>query len=153
MSITISVDVLGRIGEAAVGEAIRTVTLGYAQLTAAQLLEQKPPRPARGSMKWKSEKQRRYVMGAWKRGEIQIPYERGEGGGVDGSQTLNRSYIIDLYGDEAVLLSSAAYAKYVVGDEQAAIHQGRWTTVQTAVETVRRSGDLDELIQQAISAL
>jgi hypothetical protein len=153
MKVSIEVETLGRIGEAQIGEVIRTVTLGYAQLTAAQLLEQKPPKPTPGSMKWKSEKQRRYVMAAIARGQIVVPYVRGTGGGTAGSEALNRSYIIDLYGDEAVLLSSSAYAKYVVGDQQAEIHQGRWNTVQNAVETVRRSGNLDELIQQALEAI
>lgn len=153
MKVDIDVEILGRIGEAQIGEVIRAVTLGYAQLTAARLLEQKPPRPAPGSMKFKSERQRRFVMAAIKRGEITIPYVRGTGGGTSGSEALNRSYIIDLYSDEAVLLSSAAYAKYVVGDQQAEIHQGRWNTVQNATEQVRQSGDVDVMIQKALEAI
>lgn len=153
MKVSIEVETLGRIGEAQIGEVIRTVTLGYAVLTQAQLNEDKPPPPSPGSMRFKSERQRRFVMAAINRGEITVPYKRGTGGSINGSETLNRSYRVDLYGDEAVLVSGASYAKYVVGDQQAEIHQGRWNTVQNAVETVRRSGDLDELIQQALEAI
>jgi hypothetical protein len=153
MASQITIEIAGRIGEAQIGEMIRTVTLAYATQVQARLNEDKPPPPARGSMQWKSEKQRRFVMGAWKRGELKIPYVRGSGNGIRGSETLNRSYSVTLIGDEAVLTSAASYAKYVVGDQQAQIHQGRWNTVTNAADQVRASGDLDFIVQKAMDAL
>jgi len=92
MANIITIEMLGRIGEAQIGEMIRTVTLGYAVLVQGQLNEDKPAPPARGSMKYKSEKQRRFVMANYKRGAITVPYKRGTGSGLRGSETLNRSY-------------------------------------------------------------
>jgi hypothetical protein len=79
MANTITVEILGRIGEAQIGEVIRSVTLGYAVLVQGQLNEDKPPPPAAGSMKFKSEKQRRFVMANIRRGAITVPYVRGKG--------------------------------------------------------------------------
>ena len=62
MANEITVEILGRIGEAQIGELIRTVTLGYAVSVQGQLSENKPAPPRPGSMKFKSEKQRRFVM-------------------------------------------------------------------------------------------
>ena len=44
MANTITFEILGRIGEAQIGEMIRTVTLGYAVLVQGQLNEDKPHR-------------------------------------------------------------------------------------------------------------
>ena len=90
MANSITVEILGRIGEAQIGEMIRTVTLGYAVLVQGQLNEDKPPPPAAGSMKFKSEKQRRFVMANIRRGAITVPYVRGKGSTLKGSEALNR---------------------------------------------------------------
>ncbi len=89
MANDITVEILGRIGEAQIGEMIRTVTLGYAVLVQGQLNEDKPPPPAAGSMKYKSEKQRRFVMANYRRGAITVPYKRGTGSTLKGSEALN----------------------------------------------------------------
>ena len=153
MANSITIEMLGRIGEAQIGEMIRTVTLGYAVLVQGQLNEDKPAPPARGSMKYKSEKQRRFVMANYKKGTITVPYKRGTGSGLKGSETLNRSYSVDLQGDEAVLTSAASYAPYVVGDQQAEIHKGRWNTATQAVDTIQGNGTLDKLVAQAMESL
>jgi hypothetical protein len=153
MANTITVEILGRIGEAQIGEMIRTVTLGYATLVNLQLIEDKPPRPAPGSMKFKSEKQRRFVMANIRRGAITVPYVRGKGSSLKGSEALNRSYRVDLQGDEAVLQSAASYAPYVVGDQQADIHKGRWNTAANAVQTIQNNGSLEALVAQAMEKL
>jgi len=119
MASNITVEILGRIGEAQIGEFIRTVTLGYAVSVVDEINSNKPAPPAKGSMKYKSEKQRRFVMANYSKGNLRVPYVRGTGSGLNGSQALNRSYIVDLSGDEALLKSSASYAPYVVGDQQA----------------------------------
>jgi hypothetical protein len=136
------VEIINRITTAGILDACRATTLAYAILVQARLNEDKPPPPKRGSMKWKSEKQRRFVMMMWKRGQLRIPYLRGTGNGLNGSETLNRSYRVDLDGDTAVLMSAASYAPYVVGDQQAEIHKGRWKTARDAAALVKQSGDL-----------
>jgi hypothetical protein len=153
MANNITVEILGRIGEAQIGEMIRAVTLGYAVSVADEINSNKPPKPQPGSMKFKSEKQRRFVMANIRRGAITVPYVRGTGSGLKGSEALNRSYIVDLYGDEAVLKSAASYAKYVVGNEQAEIHKGRWVTVNEASDTVQGNGTLAALVAQAMEKL
>ena len=153
MANNITVEILGRIGEAQIGEMIRTVTLGYAVLVQGQLNEDKPPPPGPGSMKFKSEKQRRFVMANISRGNITVPYKRGTGSTLKGSEALNRSYRVDLQGDEVVLASAASYAPYVVGDQQADIHKGRWTTSAQAVDTIQGNGSLDALVAQAMEKL
>lgn len=153
MPSNVTVEILGRIGEAQIGEMIRAVTLGYAVSVVDEINSQKPPPPAPGSMKFKSEKQRRFVMANIKRGAITVPYVRGTGSNLHRSETLNRSYIVDLYGDEAVLKNSASYAKYVVGDEQSQIHQSRWITVVQASDTIQSNGTLATLVAQAMEKL
>ena len=149
----ITIEILGRIGEAQIGEAIRTITLGYAQQTQYLLNNDLPAPPARGSMQFKSDRQRKFVMAGIRDGRIQVPYKRGTGGGMSGSKALNRSYRIDLNGDEAILTSAAYYAPYVVGDQQAQIHQGRWMTATKAVDEIQSSGTLDKIVQQVLEAL
>jgi hypothetical protein len=153
MASEITVEIAGRIGAAQIGEMIRTVTLAYATQVQARLNEDKPSPPAQGSMKFVSAKQRRFVMGAISRGELAVPYKRGTGSGLRGSETLNRSYSITLTGDEALLTSAASYAPYVVGDQQADIHKGRWNTALNAADQVRASGDLDYIVAKAMEAL
>ena len=147
------VEIINRISTAAILDACRAVTLGYAVLVQGKLNEDKPPPPRRGAMKWKSERQRRFVMANWNngRGKLRIPYVRGSGNGLRGSQTLNRSYRVDLDGDTAVLMSAASYAPYVVGDQQAEIHQGRWMTARDAATEVHQSGDLQTIADQAFA--
>ena len=153
MANSITVEILGRIGEAQIGELIRTVTLGYAVSVQGQLNEDKPPPPGPGSMKFKSDKQRRFVMANIRSGNITVPYKRGTGSTLKGSEALNRSYRVDLQGDDATLTSAASYAPYVVGDQQADIHKGRWMTSVQAVENIQNNGTLDALVAQAMEKL
>lgn len=149
----ITVEIAGRIGEAMIGEAIRTITLAYAVSVADKINENKPPPPAPGAMQFVSDKQRRFVMANIREGKIKVPYVRGSTSNLNGSQALNRSYVVDLYGDEAVLSSGASYAPYVVGDKQARIHQGRWKTVTQSANDVHAEGTLDLIVQRALEAL
>lgn len=136
-------------------ELTRTVLLAYAQAVKQELMEEKPPPPARGSMRFKSEKQRRFVMANWAggKGRLKIPYVRGTGSGLKGSESLNRSFRVDLEGDNAVLYSAASYAPYVIGDQQAEIHQGRWKTALGAATTVAQRGDLDKIVEMALAGM
>lgn len=145
------IEVLGRVTTSAILEACRTVTLAYAQSVQGILLTDKPPPPAPGSMQFVSERQRKFVMANIRKGSITVPYVRGRGNKLRGSQSLSQSYRTNLDGDEAVLTSSASYANYVVGDQQAPIHQGRWTTARQAAEQMKQSGDLQYIVDKVFA--
>lgn len=147
------IEILGRISTAMIGEAMRTVTTAYAEVVRDRMAEDRPRPPAPGSMVYKSERQRRFVMANIKEGKITVPYVRGRGSKMRGSETLNRSYRLDLDGDTVVMTSSASYAPYVVGDQQAPIHQGRWTTARQAADDVKQRGDLQYIVAKVMEAL
>ena len=147
------IEILGRISTAMIGEAMRSVTLGYAQEVAGILLTDKPPKPEPGSMVYKSERQRRFVMANIDNGNITVPYVRGRGNKLRGSQSLSQSYRTQLDGDTATLTSSASYAPYVVGDQQAPIHQGRWTTAMQAADRIKQDGTLQTILTKTMEAL
>lgn len=143
----IRVDITGAFTTAQVAHLVKAATLAYSQFVRNELSNQKPGRPARGAMVYKSVKQRRFVYANIARGNITVPYIRGRGSKLRASQTLNNSYRVDLTGNTAVLSSSAGYAQYVVGDQQAPIHAGRWQTAQTAAEIVG-DRDLPTIVEQ-----
>lgn len=151
----VSIKVIADVSLAQYADLARQVTLAYAQATQQELMEDKPPPPARGSMRYKSERQRRFVMANWAggKGKLRIPYVRGTGSGLQGSQALNRSFRVDLEGDNAALYSAASYAPYVIGDQQAEIHQGRWKTAIDAANTVAQRGDLDKIVEMALAGM
>lgn len=149
----IEVKILARITTAQIIDACRTVTTAYATMVQHELNNDKPRPPARGSMVYKSERQRRFVMANIKQGKITVPYVRGRGNKLHGSETLNRSYRLDLEGDYARLVSAASYAPYVVGDQQAPIHQGRWTTARQAAERIHQRGDLAYIVKKAFEGV
>ena len=86
-------------------------------------------------------------------GNITVPYVRGRGNGLRGSQSLSQSYRTNLDGDNAVLTSAASYAPYVVGDQQAPIHQGRWTTAMQAADRVKQDGTLQIILTKTMEGL
>lgn len=147
------IEILGRIGTAQIIEAMRTVTTAYAEVVRDRMAEDRPRPPAPGSMVYKSERQRRFVMANIRDGKITVPYVRGRGNKLRGSETLNRSYRLDLDGDTVVMTSSASYAPYVVGDQQAPIHQGRWTTARQAADDVKQRGDLQYIVEKVMEGL
>lgn len=147
------IEILGRITTAQITEAMRAVGLAYAEVVRDRMAEDRPRPPAPGSQVYKSERQRRFVMANIRAGKITVPYVRGRGNKLRGSETLNRSYRVDLQGDTVVLTSSASYAPYVVGDEQSPIHQGRWTTARQAADDVKQRGDLQYIVEKVMEAL
>ncbi len=133
-------------------EKLRSVQDQIVENTAAftqrELIGNNPPPPAAGSMRFVSEKQRRYVMMLVSEGKV--PYVRGRGK----SQRLNRSYLVlpDQIANY-ILVSTAAYAPYVVGDQQADIHKGRWITAPEAAEKVIKSGEVQQMITAALNSI
>jgi len=150
---SIEVEYIGRISVARMQDMIQAVSLNYATEVMSQMVMAIPKPPAQGSQKYKSEKQRRFVMAAISRGDIKIPYVRGTGNKLNPSRDLNQSYRIDVIGTDAILMSSAPYAQYVVGDRQAEIHQNRWLTAVQAADVVHREGTIDYLVQKAMENL
>lgn len=125
---------------------------GFATEVMAALKIDKPRPPTPGSMRFVSEKQRRFVMAMIKQGRIQVPYVRASTKSF-GSANLQASYRINKVGADVQLVSDAPYANYVIGDQQAEIHKGRWKTSREAVEEVISTGMLDAVVQRAIAEL
>jgi hypothetical protein len=153
MNYSIEIEIIGRITVGAILDATRTITLAYAVEVQNELSNDKPRPPSAGSMKFKTDKQRKFVMANIRQGKITVPYVRGRGSKLHGSQTLNRSYRVDLQQDTAVLTSSASYAPYVVGDQQADIHKGRWTTAIDAADKIHKSGSLQSIVEDTFKGL
>ena len=149
----ISIKVLADVSLGKYQDMVRTVLLAYGQAVKQEMMEDKPRPPAQGSMRYKSERQRRFVMAMIKQGKIKVPYVRGQGSGLKGSETLNRSFRVDLEGDSVVLYSAASYAPYVVGDQQAEIHQGRWRTALDAANIIAQRGDLNKIVSMTLADL
>ena len=147
------IEILGRISTAMIGEAMRDVTLLYAQHVREELANDRPERPKPGSQVYKSERQRRFVMANIKEGKIKVPYVRGRGNGLRGSETMNRKYRVDLDGDTVILTNAAPYAPYVVGDQQAPIHQGRWKTALQAANVIKERGELQKIVNTVMENL
>jgi hypothetical protein len=66
----------------------------------------------RAAVGWASEKQRRYVMAAIRRGEITVPYKR--------TQNLRRGWRKIGSGAQAIIANEVGYAGYVMGDTEQA---------------------------------
>jgi hypothetical protein len=148
----INIKVLSKFSLDAYQHLREVVTTAFATEVMAVLKRDIPPPPAPGSMRFVSERQRRFVMAAIKRGDIRVPYVRASSKTI-GSAHLQASYRVANEGQSAVLYSDAPYAQYVVGDQQAAIHKGRWKTGKMAVEEVIQTGLLDDIVRQAIAKM
>jgi len=82
-----------------------------------------------GPMVFTSDKQRRYFFWALRQGKIQVPYRR--------TGTLGRKWKTRVTGADriqGIVENPTPYAPMVQGDEQAAIHRGRWEPASKIVE-------------------
>ncbi len=149
----LEVEVIANISLGAYREAVRQITLAYAKSVEGEIQIQKPPPPAKGAQKYKSERQRRFVMAMISQGKIKIPYVRGRGNTLAASQSLSQSYRVNLDGDNAVITSDATYSRYVVGDQQAEIHKGRWLTAAQAAKAVADRGELDTIVRRTLEGM
>ena len=70
----ISIKVLADVSLGKYQDMVRTVLLAYGQAVKQEMMEDKPRPPAQGSMRYKSERQRRFVMAMIKQGKIKVPY-------------------------------------------------------------------------------
>jgi len=123
------------------------VMVAVATETQHELSNLKPPPPPRGSMKFVSEKQRRFVMAAKARGDITVPYRRG----IDrNSQRMNRSYRLVRAPRNIALTNSATYWPYVIGTQQAQIHKGRWKRVDEVIIKILRSSLVPDVVNSIL---
>ena len=121
--------------------------VGLATEMQDMLSSQKPAPPRQGSGNFVSDKQRKFVMAAIRNGEIDVPYKRGVS---PGSQRMNRSFKIKKAPSAVSVTNSASYWKYVIGNQQASIHQGRWTTVDKVRGELLRSGLPEKLVTKIL---
>ena len=128
-------------------ELAEPVLVAIATETQQELANLNPPPPARGSNRFVSEKQRRYVMAAIREGKIEVPYRRGSS---PGSQRMSRSYRLVRAPNTVFLSNSASYANYVVGEEQSPIHRGRWKRALDVATEVVESGLPESVIDDII---
>lgn len=107
------------------------------------------PPPQKGAQQFVSDKQRRFVMAMINKGVIKVPYVRG--GRAAGSENLVHSmYVMRESVSSVMVVSTAAYAPYVIGDKQAPIHQNRWLTGEQAAERLIDNGTVDRIVSDAI---
>jgi hypothetical protein len=99
------------------------VAYKWAQNTRAVLKSTPYPERNNQRMRWVSERQRRYVMAAIRRGDIQVPYNR--------TGNLANRWSAAQTPTGAVIRNSAGYAEYVIGDARTGsgqywMHRNRW---------------------------
>jgi hypothetical protein len=124
-----------------------------AEIAKTRLNKEKPAEPMPGSMQWVSAKQERFVKRMFAMGKMK-KYMRGRGNGLpwQPSKALNNSYVImkEQIG-EVSIISTAAYARYVVGEEQSQIHRGRWKKGSEVAQELLDSGVITKVIKEAIA--
>ena len=135
-------------------EDMRSLTTDVLEITAgfaiSEILDNIPPLPQQGAQKFVSAKQRRYVMAMISKGVIKVPYVRG--GRAAGSENLTKSmYVMRESIDSVMVVSTARYAPYVIGDQQATIHQGRWLTGEQAAQRLIDNGTIDRIVNDAVA--
>ena len=128
-------------------EVVEPTMVGIATSVQHELTSNKPPPPRKGSQKFVSDKQRKFVMAGIRNGTIDSPYRRGIS---PSSERLNRSYKIIRAPSTITLTNTASYMEYVIGEKQAKIHQNRWLTGAMATQRVVRSGIVARIVTKAI---
>jgi hypothetical protein len=126
---------------------VEPTMVGIATSVQHEITSNKPPPPPKGKMRFKSDRQRKFVMAGIRNGTIDSPYRRGIS---PGSQRLNRSYKLIRAPHAVTLTNTASYMQYVIGNKQAKIHQQRWLTGEIAIKRVVQSGIIARIVAKAI---
>lgn len=94
---------------------------------------------------WFSDKQRKYVMAAIRRGDIVTPYSR--------TNTLAKSWEIEGEGVNSFLVNTADYASYVIDPEGQSRHEAMvgWWTAPGPLEEPQRIRAAEEAVDKAVS--
>ena len=137
-----------------VKQAQQVAMATIADIAKTRLNKEKPAEPIPGSMQWVSAKQERFVKRMFAMGKMK-KYMRGRGNGLpwQPSKALNNSYVVmrEQMG-EVSIISTAAYARYVVGYEQSQIHRGRWKMGSEVAQELLDSGIVAKIVQEAIAS-
>jgi hypothetical protein len=108
---------------------------------------QRYPPPSHKPMRWKSRKQRLFVIIGIREGRIEVPYRRKHSGGLAGSWVDKVSVIGSTL--TGTVGSNSSYAPFVVGPKsQAEYHQGNWWTTATLLK--RRKSDIEDIFASRI---
>ena len=137
-----------------VKQAQQVAMATIAEIAKTRMNKEKPAEPIPGSMQWVSAKQERFVKRMFAMGKMK-KYMRGRGNGLpwQPSKALNNSYVVmkEQMG-EVSIISTAAYARYVVGYEQSQIHRGRWKMGSEVAQQLMNSGIVAKIVQEAIAS-
>ena len=111
---------------------------------------QRYPPPSHKPMRFKSRKQRIFVIMSIREGRIKVPYDRKHSGGLAGSWvdkvTVVGQTLTGVVGSNE---SKVPYARFVVGPKsQAEYHHGNWWTTETLLR--RRKGDIEDIFSQQV---
>jgi len=129
---------------------VEPTLVAVATETMHKLQSQKPPPPPRGKMRFKSERQRKFVMMSIRNGSIDVPYRRGISAN---SQRMNRSFRLVKSPQSVYLTNTATYHRYVIGDKQAEIHRNRWKTATAMAREVMSSGVVEQVLKTTIERM
>jgi hypothetical protein len=118
----------------------------WSQSVRAFLKSKGYPGRNRRAMRWVSEKQRKYVMAAIRRGEIKVPYSR--------TGKLPNSYFAKRVSMGVWAIgNSSPHGRYVVGDAEGKgqywMHQNRWYKMVTQIKNKAR--ELVGLMKEAFT--
>lgn len=92
-------------------------------------------------MRWVSEKQRKFVMASIRDGSIQVPYRRT--GRMSSSWSARRNSP-----GVWVIMNSAPYAVYVVGNPQYWMHSSRWYVAEDEIR--KKAPELAKKVARAL---
>ncbi|MFA6134453.1 MAG: hypothetical protein WC869_10615 [Phycisphaerae bacterium] len=102
------------------------------------------PGPPRYPLVYASQKQRLFLLIAWRKGEIEQPYHRDQS---STSERLRLHWVTRITGDQVGYVSNpVSYAGWVQGAEnQQPMHRNTgWITDEQAVDQAEKSNDIDE---------
>lgn len=151
--ITLDVEIppalLRQLDPARAEKALGAATLAVGTLVQGELQKSVPR--AHSPVIWQSAKSRRYYFWLRRRYGLPLQYTRNSD---PMSQRLQRSWTVKRQGrTSAVVGTRARYAKYVQSEaRQTRQHKATgWVTEARAVLNVQRSGDVDRVVQQAVT--
>ena len=130
--------------------AVRTAALHVKGKVAVYPQQRRMTRASVYGSTFVSDKQRRYFFAALKRGEIEVPYRRGES---PKSETLGRRWTVNITnnGMRAVIGNNASYGPLVMDQDRQSVFMKAvgWRTVQEIVEDERAT--VMEVIRRGIT--
>lgn len=127
--------------------AMRTaVGVGVAE-SARDVMAAYPP-AAHKSQPFRSDKSRRFFFAALRKGQITVPYQRGND---PRSETMGRKWSIQPTNDGAQAVNAASYSDLVQGAQtQAGYHRGVWKTDEDAARQLEQDGTAEDIATRVV---